>query len=279
MATPTPAATPTATPIPTFTLSGVIFFDYNGSGVRDDNEPGVSGATVQVGKLVATTASDGKYTLHGVPKGSQQVRLSASGFRYVSLSLSAFQPSDQPVSLIIDSDAKRDWGLMQGFLTLPFKCGTQYRISNYFDLDFSGCQGVDPHQCSKIRDWQGGKQTYDGHGGIDYVMPEGTPILASASGVVVEASFDNRKGNYVVVEHGFETATGYHHLAGFRVSKNQRVARGQRIALSGNTGDSSEPHLDFQLSLRSTLIDIYRDFLNPNSKNWWTKDSDPQCIQ
>jgi len=59
--TPTPTATPT--PITTFALSGVVFFDYNGNGIRDEGEPPISGAKVQVGSLTAATGPDGSYTI------------------------------------------------------------------------------------------------------------------------------------------------------------------------------------------------------------------------
>jgi hypothetical protein len=64
----------------------MVFFDYNGNGIRDEREPPIPGAKVQVGSLIAITGPDGSYTLKGVPRGRQQVRLSAPGFRYISLS-------------------------------------------------------------------------------------------------------------------------------------------------------------------------------------------------
>jgi hypothetical protein len=109
---PAPPRRPTPTPIPTFTLSGIVFFDYNGNGIRDEGEPPIPGAKVQVGSLTATTGPDGSYTLKGVPRGKQQVRLSAPGFRYISLSVEAFQPAERPVTVTVEGDVRRDWGLM-----------------------------------------------------------------------------------------------------------------------------------------------------------------------
>jgi hypothetical protein len=104
--TSTPTPPPTLTPIPTFTLSGVVFFDYNGNGIRDEGEPPIPGAKVQVGSLTATTGPDGSYTLKGVPRGKQQVRLSAPGFRYISLSVEAFQPAERPVTVTVEGDMR-----------------------------------------------------------------------------------------------------------------------------------------------------------------------------
>jgi len=91
--------TPTPTPLPTFTLSGVIFFDYNGNGVHDAQEPPIPSATIQARALVATSGEEGSYALQGVPQGQRQVKLAASGFRYISLSLEAFQAIGEPMVL------------------------------------------------------------------------------------------------------------------------------------------------------------------------------------
>jgi len=175
---PTPTSTPTPTPIPTFTLSGVIFFDYNGNGIRDEHEPPIPGATVQVGSLVALTASDGAYSLRGVQKGTQSVRVSAEGFRYISLSPEAFQPSQQPVSVRIEGNTQQDWGLMQGFLTLPFRPGIPVCVISYTDLhgnsydnivrDWTGCTTIraDRRSCASCG-------VYDWHCGIDYAYGNG----------------------------------------------------------------------------------------------------------
>jgi hypothetical protein len=82
---------------------------------------------VQVGSLTATTGPDGSYTLKGVPRGKQQVRLSAPGFRYISLSVEAFQPAERPVTVTVEKDTRRDWGLMQGFLTPTLSIGIVWR--------------------------------------------------------------------------------------------------------------------------------------------------------
>lgn len=292
-ATPTPTPTGTPTPLPTFTLSGVVFFDYNGNGVRDEGEPPIPGATVQVGSLIATTGADGVYTLERVPRGNQQVRLSAPGFRYTALSLEAFQSSERPISVTVNGDIQRDWGMMQGFLTLPVKCGAPVEYLTFVDLDLG----------PGMRDWQGGNNTgKDNHYGIDYVMPEGQPIIASAPGIIVEAEntwpdvstdpnlglYDD--GNRIIIYHGDGLYTFYAHLSNtfyvqpmhmdMNCASCERVSRGQVIALSGNTGALTRgAHLHFQFGgFGQRRIDPYRDVNNPNSISWWTKDNDPQCL-
>jgi hypothetical protein len=167
----------TVAPAPTFTLSGTVFFDYNGNGVRDAGEPPIPGASIRVGTHSATSAQDGTYSTRGIPAGNRQVRVLADGFRYLSLSLASFQRIDQPVNLAIRGNTWHDLGLMQGFLTLPFRCGTNLMQSIYVDLDAT----------SGVRDWAGGSFTWDGHLGIDYDMPIGQTIVAPAPGTVIEA--------------------------------------------------------------------------------------------
>jgi hypothetical protein len=268
------------TPTQTFIVSGTIFFDYNGNGVRDNNEPGISGATVKVGSLTATTTSDGSYTLQGVLAGSQQITLSAPGFRYISLSLESFQPIDQTVSLTINRDIKRDLGLMQGFLTLPFRCSTTIRFIIYADVDPSPA----------FRDWRGSngsdyvreRNVLNGHLGTDFAVVMGKAVVAAAPGVVTEVLYDKQDGNRIVIDHGASLLTIYCHLARVNVVSGQQVARGKTIGLSGRTGvfaPRQPGHLHFQFGgFGKHRIDPYRDVTDPNSKSWWTKDNDPQCL-
>jgi murein DD-endopeptidase MepM/ murein hydrolase activator NlpD len=302
--TPTPIAAPTATPIPTFTVSGIIFFDYNGNGLRDSNEPGISGATVKVGSLTATTASDGSYTLRGVPKGNQQVRLSASGFRYISLSLAAFQSADQPLSLAINSNTWRDWGMMQGFLTLPFDSSTVFSgpkgstvssplgIASVFDLDpVSGRVSAYRSDIKSNIGTTTAPWVMDNHTGVDFVIPEGTKVRAAMPGTVTYVGKDDYGGLGIWICYE-SWANYYNHNSSILVKVNQKVERGEVIALSGNTGQSGEPHLHFSLSTYTTpprWYDVvnrqnvaYDPFAtnNPNapykSIGYWTVRNSPQ---
>ncbi len=246
----------TAMSVPTFTLSGVVFFDYNGNGAHDSHEPPIPGAKVEVGSLTATTTSDGSYTLLGVPKGTQALKLSAEGFRYVSLSLDAFQSTHRPISLSIDGDTQRDWGLMQGFLTLPFTCATPIRFIIHVDVDpgpaFSDWKGSDGSDYVRERD------VLNGHLGTDFAARPRQPIVAAAPGVVIGAeggwpknprAQDPRTGlredgNRVVIDHEDGLLTIYCHLGSVSVIAGQRVTRGEIIGLSGrSTSDMGKKSL------------------------------------
>lgn len=85
------------------------------------------------------------------------------------------------------------------------------------------------------------------HNGTDYATPIGTPVYATGDGVVVKAQKHALAGNYVVIKHGREYMTRYLHLHRILVKKGDRISRGQKIALSGNTGRSTGPHLHYEL--------------------------------
>ncbi|MGM1060740.1 M23 family metallopeptidase [Saccharothrix sp. Mg75] len=85
------------------------------------------------------------------------------------------------------------------------------------------------------------------HYGIDIAGPIGTPILAAADGVVVEAGPASGFGLWVKVEHPDGSTTVYGHVDTYSVSKGQRVAAGEQIARMGNRGFSTGPHLHFEV--------------------------------
>lgn len=83
------------------------------------------------------------------------------------------------------------------------------------------------------------------HEGIDIEAPVGTPVHVSGDGVVTYAGRRGGYGNVVVVDNGFGYETLYAHLSKFLVKVGQKVKRGQVIALSGDTGLSTGPHLHY----------------------------------
>ncbi len=85
------------------------------------------------------------------------------------------------------------------------------------------------------------------HEGMDLAAPEGSPVAAAKSGVVAFAGERGGYGNLVVLEHGDGTSTWYGHLSEIEVTEGQRVDAGQTLALVGSTGDSTGPHLHFEL--------------------------------
>ena len=88
------------------------------------------------------------------------------------------------------------------------------------------------------------------HEGMDFVADQGTPVIASAGGIVVSASSHPQYGNLIEIDHGNEFSSRYAHLSKFAVKAGQVVKRGQLIATSGNTGRSTGPHLHFEVRFK-----------------------------
>ncbi len=94
-----------------------------------------------------------------------------------------------------------------------------------------------------------------GHTGVDIAVPRETPVLATAAGVVAEAGYDSILGHYVVLAHAGEFETAYAHNVRLLVERGQRVARGEAIAYSGDSGRSSAPHLHYEVRRSKRPVD------------------------
>ena len=86
------------------------------------------------------------------------------------------------------------------------------------------------------------------HDGVDIGVPVGTPVRAVKAGTVTKAGPNGGYGNYVRLAHSGGYASFYAHLSSIGVARGDRVKRGQKIALSGNTGTSTGPHLHFGMA-------------------------------
>ncbi|NLC22172.1 MAG: peptidoglycan DD-metalloendopeptidase family protein, partial [Halomonadaceae bacterium] len=96
------------------------------------------------------------------------------------------------------------------------------------------------------------------HRGTDWAMPIGTPIVAPADGRVEKVSNHPLAGRYVVIRHDNGYSTRYLHLSRALVNRGDRVSMGERIALSGNTGRSTGPHLHYEVIVNNTAVDAMR---------------------
>lgn len=93
------------------------------------------------------------------------------------------------------------------------------------------------------------------HQAIDLPVPEGTPVYTVGNGVVTYSNFNSSCGYMVKVDHQNGMVTRYCHLSKLNVNLGQNVSAGDIIALSGNTGNSGGPHLDFQVKINGTAKD------------------------
>ncbi|ADC71589.1 Peptidase M23 [Thioalkalivibrio sp. K90mix] len=96
------------------------------------------------------------------------------------------------------------------------------------------------------------------HSGTDFAMPIGTPVNAPADGRVTRVENHPYAGRFIVIEHGQGYSTRYLHLHRQLVSVGDTVKRGDRIALSGNTGRSTGPHLHYEIHVNNQPRDPMR---------------------
>lgn len=163
-------------------------------------------------------------------------------------------------------------GNVVALLSRPF--AGAFRLTNYFDHDlpapFEIGNSVQLNTCGERLAGR-----IDGHGGYDWLLPTGTPLLATTDGTVVFAGTDppfwcpvlgRTVSDQLVVSirsaGGGTHDSQYLHLSRIDVADGQAVTRGQVIGLSGNTGCSTEPHLHFQVRANDgpnpgALIDPY----------------------
>jgi murein DD-endopeptidase MepM/ murein hydrolase activator NlpD len=111
-----------------------------------------------------------------------------------------------------------------------------------------------------VSSWFGHRQdpfTGDGgqHSALDISTDKGSPVVATADGVIESAEWNGNYGNLLVIDHGFGITTRYGHLAGFAAKAGTRVRRGDLVGYVGATGRATGPHLHFEILANGQLID------------------------
>lgn len=106
------------------------------------------------------------------------------------------------------------------------------------------------------------------HSGLDFAMPIGTPIYATANGVVLSAGIQPGYGHMVEIRHNFGFGTRYGHLNGkYAVKQGDFVRKGDIIAYSGNSGLSTGPHLHYEIRFISKALNPI-NFVNWKQENY-----------
>lgn len=101
------------------------------------------------------------------------------------------------------------------------------------------------------------------HAGLDFTAPQGTPIYATANGVVRTAgNLGNGFGNHVVINHGYGYETLYGHMFRIKVRSGERIKRGEIIGWVGNTGKSTGPHCHYEVHKNGRTLDPIYFFYN-----------------
>jgi murein DD-endopeptidase MepM/ murein hydrolase activator NlpD len=93
------------------------------------------------------------------------------------------------------------------------------------------------------------------HPGLDIAAPTGTTVTATAAGTVMLAQWYGGYGNYILIDHGGGISSGYGHLSAIYVSVGQHVQKGQAIGAVGSTGQSTGPHLHFEIRINGKPVD------------------------
>lgn len=130
--------------------------------------------------------------------------------------------------------------------------------------DFSAlpvCFSSPVPQATRISSVFGARRILNGvktvaHSGVDYAAPVGTPVIATADGIVLLAHDDMfYSGKTILVAHGFGVFSSYSHLSQINVIQNQSVKRGEKLGEVGATGRATGPHLHFSISWFNARVD------------------------
>jgi peptidase M23-like protein len=150
-----------------------------------------------------------------------------------------------------------------GNLTLPFNIPNP-RITSWMDHHYPNRQadGI------MIRFDGATGYAYDGHRGTDFAVPSNTPVVAADDGTVIYSEWSNDGGWGVVIDHATDR-TAYFHNNQLFVYPGQHVSRGQLIALSGSTGNSTGPHVHFEVR------DLQTPWHSIDPYGWTGKGQDP----
>jgi murein DD-endopeptidase MepM/ murein hydrolase activator NlpD len=231
----------------------------------------------------AVTDSSGDYKLEDVKAGSYTLDLEADKrFRYMCTSPDEFRAAGDAHAISLQGSTSFNVGLMEGFLTLPFKRGTPIIVNNYFDE--GGGKGMD---------WMNQPNGDPGHEGTDYRAQIGTVTVAGAPGVVKYVDDWGPVGIFVIIsyeDYVSPTLSSLHaHLSKANVVPGQPLRRGDIVGLTGQDNTHPGPHLHYELdegfhgsltrSSSYTALDIYKSSWNPSYVGYWTKLSpgnDPQ---
>lgn len=92
------------------------------------------------------------------------------------------------------------------------------------------------------------------HTGVDFAASSGTKIFAWKTGTVSVANWNGDYGNFIEIKHNDGTISRYAHLSGYACSKGQTVEAGQTIGYVGSTGNSTGPHLHFEIKVNGSFV-------------------------
>ena len=174
-------------------------------------------------------------------------KVKAAYFEHQGKPFYAFEFESDPKKGIIDYFDDQAKNLRREFLKAPVKFS---RISSRYNL-----RRRIAYYGNRVRP----------HKGTDFAAHVGTPILATAKGVVVKSSYGKGNGNYVTIRHNETYSTQYLHMKKRKVRKGQKIAQGDVIGWVGMTGNTSGPHVCYRFWKNGKQVDPFKQKL-PEAK-------------
>lgn len=178
----------------------------------------------------------------GNPIGPGRIQSAVFGHDGKEYQAFYFEPTDGQPGAYYDEQGK---SLRRTFLKAPLKYS---RISSRFTM-----RRFHPVQ----RRWKA-------HLGTDFAAPHGTPIVATAAGVVIDSRYSGGNGNYVKIKHDNVYTTQYLHMSKRAVKKGQRVSQGQVIGYVGSTGLATGPHVCYRFWKNGRQVDALAQVFPPS---------------
>ncbi len=142
--------------------------------------------------------------------------------------------------------------------SLSTSSGGKKYVGGEFTWPTPSCHYITSHFSPRRKNPVSG--VYKRHTGTDIGASYGAAIVAANSGTVTLAGWNSGYGNCVIIDHGGGKATLYAHMSAYSVSKGQTVTKGQRIGSVGSTGNSTGPHLHFEVLINGAAVDPMQYF-------------------
>ncbi len=160
------------------------------------------------------------------------------------------------------------------YFAFPYKTNAEAKKAQYYDENGKALKAMflkAPLDYFRISSKFSGRRfhpvqkRWKAHNGTDYAAPHGTPIKATASGVVEKAGYTSGNGNYVKIRHNGTYSTQYLHMSKILVRKGQHVSQGQTIGKVGSTGLATGPHVCYRFWKNGIQVDPFKQKL-PNAE-------------
>lgn len=178
----------------------------------------------------------------GNPIGPGRIQSAIFGHNGKEYQAYYFEPNDGERGAYYDENGK---SLRRTFLKAPLKYS---RISSRYTM----------------RRFHPVQKRWKAHLGTDFAAPHGTPIVATATGVVTESSYGSGNGNYVKIQHDNVYTTQYLHMSKRAVKKGQRVNQGEVIGYVGSTGLATGPHVCYRFWKHGKQVDALAQVFPPS---------------